>query len=747
MKNDKSTKYMKNCDKKRSKRKVLIAVLISIVAIPLVVFSICIGVFALWANSIQLDTTLLPTKSAIPTYYDCDGVKIIVDDDKYIEYEDLPINLVNAFVALEDKRFFSHKGYDIIRIGGALISNAKSGSLKEGASTITQQLVKNTHLTHEKTISRKLKEIAIAIKLEKEYSKQEIMSMYLSVIYFGGGAYGVSSASRLYFDKEVEDLTLDECAMLAGIVKNPSKYNPNNESDLPKQRRDLVLKVMHDQGYITDDEYLDAKNKDVKHTINTSKSNIYSSYISRVRDEVCKELNITKYQLDNSGYDIYTNLDRNIQQSLVTISKDKRNRENSDIQNVSIVVDNKNEIVSAYHSSLPYNISVQAGSIIKPLAVYVPAINENLVSLSTPITDEKVDYNGYSPNNFNDKYIGNTTIEEGIKQSINSIAVKTLDYVGLNTAVNYLNRFNIEVDENARNYSLALGSISVDPIKIANAYCTIANDGRYSNARFCKLVMSKGIKIYEPKKSNDKIVKTSTTSLIKYALINTVKDGTARTLSSLDFDIASKTGTAENNQGKNLSAWNVSFNDDYTVLVWHGKDDGMNEKGGGYPTFHAMKIWQELSKIMPLAKHIDCSKDTVRLDIDTYATSTNKCVMLASENTALEYRKSQIFANDNIPNQISNCFEIIDGDINVDIRKNKDKVSISFDTNDIYSYNIYRHDALGKMLIMSLNGKDCQDRFSLIDMPISLDVVEYEIECYITCNKDVKKVSKYTIIM
>ncbi len=696
----------------------------------------------------QLDTTLLPTKTALPTYYDLSGQTISYQEDDYLSFEDIPKDLANAFIALEDKRFYKHKGYDVIRIGGAIFKNIKSNSLKEGASTITQQLVKNTHLTNERTLNRKLKEIAIATKLEKEYSKQEILSMYLSVIYFGGGAYGVKDACRLYFDKEVCDLTLQECAMLAGIVKNPSKYNPFNNSDEPLNRRNLVLKVMRDEGYIDNDQYDIAINSPITCTKQEKSSNICDFYIKKAQDEVCKMLNITKYQLENSGMQIYTNLDMRVQTSLFYQANDKNNCESKDVENVSIVVDNNNGTVVAYYSTLPYDVKRQAGSVLKPLAVYAPALDMNILSLCSPIVDERLDFNGYSPRNFGDKYYGNTTINEGIKKSMNSVAVRTLDYVGLDKSISYLNSFGIAIDDNSKNYALALGAIDVEPIDIANAYSSIANNGIKCNGKFVRLAIKDGIKVYVASDNdNGKILKTSTTSLIKHSLKETVIDGTAKSLSVLPFEVCSKTGTAQRENGSNSDAWNVSFNDKYTIVVWHGSDKEMTEKGGGYPTRHALNIWQNINKIMPQKEEINCAIDTVKFDIDLYATAINKCITLSSENTPLEYRKNEIFANDNIPKHISNTFDAINDDLGVKIENKNGIITLSFDTKDIYSYKVYRKDALIKTQIKSIDGKDCKGTFKMIDNPISLDIVEYEIECYITSNPSIIKREKISLFV
>ena len=232
MKKSQNEKNVSVFDSKKTKRKKIILVtLITLLLLPILILGISVGIFEAWANGVNIDESLLPTQTALPVFYDSLGEKIDVHGDSYLAPEDIPTDLKNAFVALEDKRFYSHKGYDPVRIVGALVSNAKSKSVKEGASTITQQLVKNTHLTQEKTVKRKLKEIAIAKKLEKEYTKDEILAMYLSVIYFGNGAYGVKDAGKLYFSKDVGDLSLAECATLAGIVKNPKKYSPLSNPD------------------------------------------------------------------------------------------------------------------------------------------------------------------------------------------------------------------------------------------------------------------------------------------------------------------------------------------------------------------------------------------------------------------------------------------------------------------------------------------------------------------------------------
>lgn len=731
--------------KRTKKKKIVLTTLLVLVLLPIVGTSLAVAGFAIWANGVSLDKSLLPTANAKPVFYDINGEKIEYLTDDYVLADQIPDDLKNAFIALEDKRFYSHKGYDPIRIGGAIISNIKSRSVKEGASTITQQLVKNTHLSNERTVDRKLKEIAIARKLEKEYSKDEILAMYLSVIYFGNGAYGVKQASRLYFDKEISDLTLEECATLAGIVKNPRKYSPFAKEEDCIARRNLVLSVMLKEGYITQESKEIASNspldKATEGKSSKSQKKYCDYYIKKATDEVCNMLGITKYQLNNSGYEIYTNLDVNLQKCLYDNAKNSQFFESDDVQSVQIVVDNVQNAVVACYSSLGYDIKRQAGSVMKPVAVYAPAIDMNLVSLATPAVDEKIDFGGYRPSNFNDKYYGETTIRDAIKKSMNSVAVKTLSYVGLTQSAEYISNFGINLEYFDQNYALALGATAngVSPTEICSAYTALANNGIYKDNSFVKYVVSDGNKIYISSQTPSRsVVKSSTASIITSALSDTVKDGTARTLSALPFEVAAKTGTAERTDGKNSDAWCIGYNDNYTVCVWHGSDDGTSERGGGYPAMNNKSIWRSINNYRPQPKSLTYCDEVEWKDIDMYASKKYKQVMLASQNTPIEYRKTEIFPiGANI--ETSRCFDEVE-DFDFSLCANANRVQITLDTQDIYTYNVYREDFYGKNLVCKVQGNGEQK--IIYDTPLAFfDVVKYTIECEISSNADIKKSS------
>lgn len=756
--------------KKRKRQRIVLITLLCLVLIPLIATSVAVGSFAIWANTQSVDKSLLPTATAVPTYYDIDGNPLPHFESDFVEIENISDNLRYAFVALEDKRFYQHKGYDVVRMAGAMVKNLKSGAVREGASTITQQLVKNTHLTQERTLSRKLKELAIAIQLEKEYSKDEILAMYLSVIYFGGGAYGVKQAANTYFGKNIEDLSLDECAVLAGIVRNPSKYSPTKYPENCLSRRNLVLSLMKSQGYIDSNSYEKAIASPIV-TVNSNKDTVSTQlsaklcefYINQAQKEVCRALGITKYQLNNSGLKIYTNLNTDLQRELENQRVSSNNFESDSVNSVSVILDNKTGAVLAYSSSYPYTISRQAGSVLKPLAVYAPALEEGLISLATPIIDEKTDFGGYSPDNFGGIYYGDTTVREAIKKSMNSVSVKIMDYLGADKSVSYLKKVGIKLGANDASYALALGATGngVSPLDVANAYSAIARGGEYLSPSFVRFVVDGGEKILSNSEnntsdftatpysnlsaalSNSKAFSSSTCALITSALRDTVKYGTAKSLSVLPFEVAAKTGTAQRTDDINSDAWNASYNSQYTVLVWHGNDDGISERGGGYPTRHALNIWRAIADKKAIVRSFESNFDTYECEIDVYSTKLNRHVVAATPNTPLEYRKTELFSLKNIPSSSGSKFDSI-APIKLNAINENGKINLSFDSEIVYVYELYRTDVTGTKLIFNEIGTG--ETISYKDLPVAFDgKVQYTLICHLKNNEEISSSSTQSV--
>lgn len=720
-------------NKPKKRRKILIGTLAALLLAPVILLGAAVGIYAIWARGVKLDKSALPVSASLPTFYDADGNKLSYKQDSYISADEITDDLRNAFVAVEDKRFYSHKGYDPVRMAGAALGNLKAGGIREGASTITQQLVKNTQLTHERTLKRKLTEIALAAKLEREYSKDDILSMYLSVIYFGSGAYGVKQACRKFFAKDVGELTLSQCACLAGIVRNPACYSPKNKPENCVNRRDLVLKLMLEQGYIDDKSYEEATAEPLLLSENAAdESAAYGGYLEKAAQEVCEALDITRAQLDGSGYRIHTALDGELQQELCALRGQCISAE--DVDSAAVVLDSEGFAIG-YSSNLPYEASRQAGSVLKPLAVYAPALNERMISLATPITDEKVNYGGYSPSNFGGKYYGDTTIKQAIARSMNSVSVKVLDYLGVDNCAAYLNKFGIRISDEDKNYALALGATSkgVSPLDIAAAYGAFARGGMYQNCKFVKAVIDGDRYVYDGKTGNpngqncQRAVSSATASLISVALKEAVTSGTAKTLSALPFEVAAKTGTAQREDGGNSDGWCASYNDGYTVVVWHGSDGNLDERGGGLPTMHALKIWQLLAARAPMPSKLTLSEDITQVRIDNYSAAKCRHAVAATDSTPEKYVSVEYFDVASLPTSGDSLFENVPAP-QLSVNMLNDIVRLQFDCQPIYGYTLTRRDLLGESVIFECSGYDGAK--TIYDAPVTFGgKVTYTLTC------------------
>ena len=387
-------------------------------------FIVVLG-FVLFFNvvtfNVKLDESKLINLDRMVCYYDKNNDLITeeINGKSISEFVKIPEHTKNAFIAIEDKRFYYHNGIDYKGLGRALLNNVKSFSFKEGASTISQQLIKNTHLSNEKTIKRKLVEIKLALELEKRFSKDEILEKYLNTIYFGDNCYGITSAALHYFNKSVEDLTIGESATLAGIIKAPSNYSPLADYDKCTSRRNIVLKEMFSQGYIDETSYNNLLNTPIKiYTENAEQIQYDFLYYAR------KELNslIESSPYKNRNLKVYTKFDKEAQSIVENNIKD-----NKIDANKSAVMLSPHGNVCAYYSTCA-NEKRQFGSTIKPLLVYAPAIELDVVNSATLLLDEKTDFNGYCPSNYNDKYYGYVSVKDSLAKSLNVCAVKLLNY-------------------------------------------------------------------------------------------------------------------------------------------------------------------------------------------------------------------------------------------------------------------------------------------------------------------------------
>lgn len=658
-----------------------------------------------WAQKAEFRPELLPTATAVPTFLDANGQKIEYTADNYVDPDTVTDTVKAAFVALEDKRFYSHHGYDPKGIIRAVGVNIKAGKTVEGASTITQQLVKNTHLSAEKTFSRKLNEIAIAMKIEKKYTKDQILAMYLSVIYFGGGAYGINAASEKYFGCTPQELTTAQAATLAGILKNPSRYSPANSISAATERRNLVLDVMQREGYITEAECAAAKAEKMrlKSAQTESGDAAYRRfYVARAVREVCDALNMTEYELNNSGLTILTAMDPDAQNALAKITADRGNYSADNVDGAALLLDNDTGEIVAHYGTLNYEIYRQGGSVMKPLTVYAPALDTGAITLATPLKDEPCDFNGYRPQNFGGIYFGDTTPREAVKKSMNTAAVRVLTYSGTAKALEYGKKMGLPLSSADDNLALALGATSsgIDPATLAGAYAVFARGGDYIKPHCVRSVVKNGAKIYSATPSRTSVVSPQTAYLMTDCLADTVQDGTAKSLSTLPFEVAAKTGTVQIDDERNSDAWSLSYTSDRTLAVWHG-GASMTELGGGHPTLHAAKIWRTAyTKGFP--SDFSAPSGIVVDDVDTYSTVKNGKLTLAVPSTPSEYRRTEIFNAAFRGDTSMSRFENPHADFDVEVVD--DKVTLSFEVEPVYDYTLLCSDFFGTRVVAQLNG-------------------------------------------
>lgn len=662
---------------------------------PLKVFLVCLAIIlfiVIFLFSLFLiatfkydvnDDKLVDTKRGI-VFYDADGNIINEVSEKgfsIVKIEELPDDLISAFVAIEDKRFFSHNGIDKRALIRAAFNNLLSLSFKEGGSTISQQLIKNTHLTAEKTFKRKLIEIKLAKKLEKKYTKKQILEKYLNTIYFGSGNYGIASASKTYFDKSPSELTLNECALLAGCVKAPSVYSPFTNEEKCFKRKNVVLGEMYKQGYINKDIY----EKAVKEypCVIKQENKIYD-YFYLTKKEISDFLDKNPYT--TKKVNVYTAIDKKIQDKTEKIIETAENYNKS-----LIVINDMNQIIA--YASTSYETKRSLGSVIKPLLVYAPAIEENKVYLCTKIRDEKINIGGYSPSNYNDKYYGNVTIKDSLSKSLNSCAVKLLNHTGIDNSLKYFKKLGIEITKQDNSLALALGStVKGATIKeIASAYQVFLHEGEYTSAScIVKITDDKGIKLYESTKNNNRVFSKGTANLISDALKTCAKEGTAKKLSFINVPLCSKTGTVGDKNG-NTDAYSISYNNEYIVgSTCYLKDEVMPNSitGGTRPTEMAADVWKEIYKTRnaPMLKFTDEIKQD---KIDSLSYENDDVVILADDNAPKRYIKEELFSEKNFPKNKSDRFTHpkIEKPI---LSANKNEIKISLCQTEYYEIRIIK---------------------------------------------------------
>ncbi|MDE7192277.1 MAG: transglycosylase domain-containing protein, partial [Clostridia bacterium] len=690
--------------------------------ISLIALSLFFGMLYFGGDS--PDMSKLQTSQSNLIIKDCQN-NVIIDlkDEKYVDSAQIPRLLSDAFVAVEDKRFYSHNGIDYFRIAGAMINNIK-GNRTQGASTITQQLAKNIYYSSEQTFSRKFKEMQTAIKLEKMLSKEEILEYYLNMLYFGSGEYGVKNAALRFFDKSLDELNALECAMLAGIVKSPTKYNPINNYSNSIDRARIVLRLMREQDMITDDIYQSYKSSDIIIKNALIENNQAKIYLSNAKYEACKILNIEESQLLTSGYTISTFYDPSTQRllssSIFNNSYYSANDDSS--RGIGIICDNNSLGIKALSSRENINIfefKRQVGSTIKPLACYAPALDQGIISPYTKILDEPTSFGNYSPSNFRDKYYGWTSVNDCVEKSLNIPSVKILQQLGPSTSRNYLAKMNIVTDEQDDNLALALGGTTygMSMIDLLGGYSTLSNGGLYSAPTFIKTITDKDGNIIYDYKNNIpvRVFDEQSAYLMTNMLINTTKTGTAKKLSNQNYQIACKTGTVSmENKNFNSDIYSVGYTSQDTFLFWQGGTLTADQTGGGATTLMCKNFLDNYYTTAP--QDFVIPNGIIQANIDKYAYEHSNEVILASQNAPKSSVLSGVFSEKCLPKDVDNTYDHPAVD-DLLFEQNLANVSIKFTLNPKLSYRIYKRDFIkGETLIY-----DIKNSFGDADYQIEVD--------------------------
>jgi len=609
---------------------------ISIICAIILICGICFGVIAFvrWKNSdnyVKFDKRRLNEVYTSLTILNNDG-KTLNEPMYLYDYKQVPLDALhdytyNAFVTVEDKRFYQHNGIDYKRVAGAMLHNLKSRGYKEGASTISQQLIKNTHLNNNKTLSRKANEMLLARELEKNYSKHDILEMYLNTIYFGRNAYGIEAAANVYFNKSAKDLTVSESAILAGMIKAPNTYAPDKNAEKCRARRNNVLKIMFEQKAIDEAQYNEALKSEIEYrpqTASTEKS--YSYYVMK---EACALLNMTPMQLAQSDFVIETYCDPVVQDTLRNaVNADNTCDKQGKLADVSCVItNNEGGITACYFRGNSCGTPRQVGSALKPIAVYTPALNERIITQASPVLDEETDFNGYKPSNAAG-YNGWTTIKYAVAKSLNVPAVKTLNALSLATAEKYLKKLGINGEQNL---SLALGNTAegMDIFTLAKCYETLAKNGVCDELRFIKNIYSENGVVYSRKHNLTQVYQPAATYLMTDMLENTVNNGTAKLLKTNRYQIAAKTGTVGNSNG-NSDAIIAGYTTKNTFIAWYSGDLPNSVSGSNAPCKLVNTV---LNKIYADSKPNDFTqpKGVVELTLDSESLYNKQKILLSDK--------------------------------------------------------------------------------------------------------------------
>ncbi len=557
----------------------------------------------------------LPRIDALEEYTPAESSKVYSDDDTliaeyylerrtFIPYYRIPDHVRKAFISIEDIRFYDHHGIDFVRIMGALYQDIKAGAYVQGASTITQQLSKMLFLKPEKSLIRKVKEVALSVQIERRYTKEEILGLYLNQAYFGTRAYGLVAASQTYFGKGVHDLSLSEAAMLAALPKAPSRYSPFRNPLKALKRRNLVLQTMLQYGFIDDVEYNLASTEPLprKPYRRKYKAPYFVEHLRQIVEEKYEE------KLYSEGLKIYSTLDYRLQEiaenAVAGGIREIEKRVPAGVQAALIAVDIDTGKIRAMVGGTDFwetqfNRATQAmrqpGSAFKPI-VYLAALNTGITPEDT-LVDEEVTFQGnepgeiWTPRNYYGDYKGEVTVRYALAKSLNSATACLADDVGIHRIIQTAKELGLQSE--LRPYlTISLGASDVTPLDLVYVYKVFSDGKKVNPMLFDRIVDRNGIVLDEAFQTSERVIDEGVLYEIRSLLRSVITDGTGRRAKSLPRPVFGKTGTTDDF----IDAWFVGFDDNIALAVWVGRDDHTPIGPGETGARAALPIWYEFMK-------------------------------------------------------------------------------------------------------------------------------------------------------
>ncbi|MGN1402470.1 MAG: PBP1A family penicillin-binding protein [Bacillus sp. (in: firmicutes)] len=647
--------------------------------------------------------------------YNEDGSVLIgelgTENRDYVAYEDIPQVVKDAVIATEDSRFYEHSGVDILRLGSAVVANFTDGFGSQGASTITQQLVKRSFLTPDKTLKRKAQELWLSLQIERKYSKEEIFEMYVNKIFYGAGANGIATAAETYYGKKLDELELHEVATLAGLPQSPSAYNPFEHPEKAEKRRNVVLQLMNKHGYISEAEMKEAQNVGISETLLTEEDRkaddltAYDSFIDVVIEEIDKK---TDFNVYTDGLEIYTTIDTNAQEYVYNMlnSSDVISFNDEKLQAGITLMDTGTGQIKAIGGgrnqkvkrglNFATGIKRQPGSTIKPILDYGPAIEYLKWSTYEQIVDEEYSYSDGTPiKNYNGQYHGQMSIRTALAKSYNIPALKAMQAVGLEKSKEFGEGLGLDFgDEFYESYSIG-GVDTISTRDMAAAYSAFGNEGVYTEPyAVSKIVLGDKTSVNltpEPEVAMQDYTAFMITDMLKSVMTS----GTGTTANVPGLPIAGKSGTT-NFSKEDLNkynypssgvpdAWFVGYTTDYTAAIW----TGYQNKKDGYLNKEEQKYAQRMFKA--LMSNVSEGKNTkdfkkpnsvVKVGVEKGSNPAS----LPSEHTPSDQIVYEYFVKGTEPTSVSKTYDKLDApsnlNVNYDSEANELTLSWSYSDSD-----------------------------------------------------------------